>query len=265
VRDILERAALLKRSRRARGRERAFFAEGVRALDRGRSRGWEPLAWIHARERALSGWASEIVDEAPAESVFAVPAESLAELSDKEQTSELVALWRMPQDSLERIPVRSDLLVAIVDRPSSPGNLGALLRTCDAFGVHGLLVLGHASDPYDPRTVRASAGSLFSVPVARVASPRELGAWLENVRTRAGDLTVLGTSARGELPLSAAPSTPRTAVVLGNETRGLSRAMRELCDVVVSIPMWGDATSLNVTSAGAILLHEVRRRRDATL
>jgi tRNA G18 (ribose-2'-O)-methylase SpoU len=265
VREILERAARLKRSRRARGREGAFFAEGVRALNRARSRGWEIEAWLHTRERPLSGWGRQIVAEAPAGQVFAVPAEALAELSDKEDASELLALIRIPEDSLERIPRPAGLSLVIADRPGSPGNLGALLRTCDALGVHGLIVLGHACDPYDSRTVRASAGSLFSVPCVRVDSPRRLRDWLDALRREGRDLTVWGTSARAEQTLGEAPVTTDMALVLGSETRGMSQAVRELCDSVVSIEMSGEATSLNVTSAGAILLHEMRRRRDATL
>lgn len=265
MREILERAALLKRSRRARWRERAFFAEGVRALDRGRSRGWESLAWLYAREKPLSRWATEILEGAPGARVFEVPADSLGELSDKDEPSELVAIWRMPEDSLSRIPHPERLRVVIADRPGSPGNLGALLRTCDAFGVHGLIVLGHACDPYDPRVVRASAGSSFSVPVARLESPRRLGEWFAELRRAGRALTVWGTSARADCPLAEAPISDAMALVLGSETSGMSHAVRELCNVTVSIPMEGEATSLNVTSAGAILLHEMRRRSDATL
>ena len=265
MRDIVERAALLKRSRRARTRERAFFAEGVRALDRGLARGWEPLAWLYDAGRPLSRWAAEIVANAPPERVHAVPGAALGELSDKAETSELVALWRMPDDRLDRVPQPPRLRVVVADRPGSPGNLGALLRTCDALGAHGLLVVGHACDPYDPRTVRASAGSLFTVPCVRVGGPSELAAWLDGLREAGRALTVWGSSARGEQPLADAPTSADMVLVLGSETRGMSAAIRALCDVVVAIPLAGDATSLNVTSAGAILLHEIQRRGDATL
>ncbi|MGI9430821.1 MAG: TrmH family RNA methyltransferase, partial [Myxococcota bacterium] len=243
----------------------AFFAEGVRALDRGRARGWESLAWLYSREKPLSRWATGILEEAPAARVFEVPADALGELSDKDEPSELVALWRMPEDSLSRIPRPDRLRVVIADRPGSPGNLGALLRTCDAFGVHGLIVLGHACDPYDPRVVRASAGSLFSVPLGRLESPRQLDEWFAELRSEGRALTVWGSSARADSPLAEAPISDAMALVLGSETSGMSHAVREVCDAIVSIPMEGEATSLNVTSAAAILLHEMRRRSGATL
>jgi len=241
ARAVAEWAALLKRSRKARHRERTFFVEGVRAIDRARARGYTAAAWLYAAERPLSDWARGILDAAPRASRFPLPAAALRELSDKEETSELLALVAMPALGAGGVRLGDPPLVVVVDRPRSPGNLGALLRTCDAFGVDALLVTGHACDLYDPRTVRASAGSLFSVPAVALAGARQLGAFLEG-HVRGG-----------------------TVLVLGNEAAGLGPSMRELCDDVVGIRLRGDATSLNLTSAAAVLLHEVQRLREAIL
>jgi TrmH family RNA methyltransferase len=167
----------------------------------------------------------------------------------------------MPANDPARIPVKPGLLAVVADRPGSPGNLGALLRSCDVFGVDGLLVTGHACDLFDPLAVRASAGSLFSVPAVHLASQRELSEWLASARAEIGEVRVVGSSARAAESLADFDFGASTVLVLGSESRGLSAAYRERCDGIVSIPMLGKATSLNVTSAAAILLYEIRRRR----
>src|SRR5439155_7599405 len=102
-------------------------------------------------------------------------------LSDKNLSSELVAVVAMPPDSPDRIKPKSDVLVAVLDRPSSPGNLGSIIRSCHALGADGLIVTGHGTDIYNPLTVRASMGSLFALPTIRLASHREVGRWVGDV------------------------------------------------------------------------------------
>ena len=91
--------------------------------------------------------------------------------SNKSEPSELLALVAMPADDLDRIPLSPDLLVVAFDRPASPGNLGSIIRSCDALGAHGVIMTGHSVDLYDPETISASVGSLFALPVVRLPSP----------------------------------------------------------------------------------------------
>jgi len=251
----------LKRSRAARRRQDAFFLEGVRAIDRAQAHGVGFRALVWDSERKLSAWARSVLDRAPeADRIELTPA-LMEQLSDRDERSELAAIVARPADDLARIPLADDLLVVVVDRPSSPGNLGALLRTADAFGAHGLIATGHGCDLYEPRGVRASAGSLFSVPAVSVPGPAQVAEWLARARAELGEIEVVGSSARGDAPLGDTTFSARTVVVLGNETHGMSQSTRALCDRVAAIPMWGDATSLNLTSAAAILLWEARRTR----
>jgi len=99
----------------------------------------------------------------------------MGKLSQKEDVSELIAIAAMPADDLARIPERENLLVVVVDRPTNPGNLGTLIRSCDALRVDGVIIRTcHSVDLYDPETIRATVGSFFSLPIIRLPSSQEL-------------------------------------------------------------------------------------------
>jgi len=110
----------------------------------------------------------------------------LSELSERDDADalELIAVGALLPDDLGRLSAGKDLLGVVFDRPTSPGNIGSLIRSADAFGASGLIVTGHAADVYDPKTVRASTGSLFHLPVVRVPSPTDLLDWVTAKRER---------------------------------------------------------------------------------
>lgn len=221
---------------------------------------WTFSALYYAPSRPLSGWARDVLQRAGAETHYELTPELMDRLSEKEETSELIAILKAPEDDLARIPIRSDSLVVLFDRPVSPGNLGSLIRSCDALGAAGLILSGHGADLYDPETIRASRGSLFALPSVRAGGPEDVRAWLESVRAEVA-MQVAGTDEDGDLELWEMDWRRATLIVLGNETWGLSAAYREMCEAMVRIPMAGAASSLNVASAGSIVLYEALRQR----
>jgi RNA methyltransferase, TrmH family len=142
-----------------------------------------------------------------------------------------------------------------LDAARDPGNLGAILRTCDAAGCAGVVLIGHTADPFDPLAVRASMGTVFALPLARTDFAPFL-AW----RARMG-LQLVGTA---PLDYRAAPYRPPVVLLMGNERTGLSPARQDACDLVVRIPMAGRSDSLNLAVATGIMLYEVRRFVSAT-
>jgi tRNA G18 (ribose-2'-O)-methylase SpoU len=248
-------------NRQKRHAARRFLVEGVQPLNTARAHDWRFAATIVPRGARLSPWAAAFVEEAAAPVRYEMSTDLLREISRKDETSELIGVVEMPADDMARIPLSGDLLVAVIDRPSNPGNLGTMIRSCDAFGVHGLIVTGHAVDPYDPATVTASRGSIFAVPVVRIASHAGVGAWLTQVRESIGTCQMIGADEAAERPLFAHDFRPPTVAVFGNERHGLSHAYREMCDVAVRIPILGSATSLNVGVAASVLFYEVSRQR----
>jgi 23S rRNA (uridine2479-2'-O)-methyltransferase len=250
-------ALLTNRSKRHRARE--FLVQGVRPISRAVEEGWTVRALLRT-EGPASEWTEGLWGGTDAERVTLSPALH-ARLSGKEDGAELVAVVEMPEDGVERLSdaARPHGPIVVLDRPTSPGNIGTLARSADAFGAAALVVTGHAADPYDPRAVRASTGSLFALTVLRVPGPGPVVEY-----AHAHGHRVIGTDEEGT-PVSSVDLGGRLLVVVGNETTGLSSGWRAACEDVVSIPMVGTASSLNAAVAGSIVLHEAlgQRRRGA--
>ena len=256
-----QRIEVLKRNRTKRHRYGEFIVEGVRAINGAIAADWAVRAFVYPRGRQLSRWASSILEASGAESHLEMDQSLFETLSDKEEPSELLAVVEMRPDSVDRLPARNGMVVVVVDRPASPGNLGTLIRSCDAFGASGVIVTGHGVDLYDPATIRASVGSFFAVPCIALPSHREVAAWVADVRRSYPALRIVGTDEGGARPLREYKRPSEAVIVVGNETSGLSHAYRELCDDIVSIPMAGTASSLNAAVATSIVLYEVASRR----
>jgi tRNA G18 (ribose-2'-O)-methylase SpoU len=225
-----------------------FLVQGVRPITLAAEHGWEIRTLLHTAG-PKSRWAEDLLGR---HDHTELSGELMRELGEKDE-QELIAVVGLPEDRLDRIPVGDDLLVVVFDRPATPGNIGTLIRSADAFGAHGVVVTGHAADPYDPRAVRASTGSLFAIPVVRVPSHREVLAWTS--------ARIVATDERAEADVADTDLTGPTVVLVGNETTGLSAAWREAADQIVRIPIMGAASSLNAASAGTVVLYEAARQR----
>jgi TrmH family RNA methyltransferase len=186
----------------------------------------------------------------------------MAELGERtDGPPELLAVAALPDDDLERITPGTSPVVVVFDRPTGPGNIGSLARSVDALGGAGLIVTGHAADPWDPAAIRASTGSVFAVPVLRSPSHREVLQWLGERRASGESWTVVGLDEAGGHELADVDLAGPTLLVVGNETVGMSAGWREACDTIAEIPMGGSASSLNASVAGSLALYEVSRQR----
>ena len=254
-------ALLTNRTKRQRSGE--FLVQGVRPITLAVRHGWDIRALLFDADRALSRWAVDLLDGTPTTRV-AMAGDLIAELGGKtDDAPEMLAVVGLPPDDLSRVPLGPRLLTVVLDRPNSPGNIGTLVRSADAFGASGVIVTGHAADVYDPKAVRASTGSLFALPVVRGEAPAVLE-WVRDIRAGGLAVTVAGTDERGEQDIAGADLTGPLLVVVGNETLGLSTAWRAACDQLVRIPMVGSASSLNAATAGSVVLYEAARQRAAT-
>ena len=225
--------------------------------------GWTIEALLYDADRGrLSDWARGLLERPHIEQA-AVSSELMAELGEKdEQAPELIAQVKIPQRKLADLSVGDDWLGIVIDRPTSPGNVGSLVRSADAFGADAVVITGrNAADPFDPKAVRASTGSLFAMPVVSAASAHEVAEW---ARKQASAPVVIGTDERGEKVLSEHDLRGSTLLVIGNETVGMSKSWFELADATARIPMSPKAaSSLNAANAGSVALYEAARQRAA--
>lgn len=252
----------LLHNRTKRHRAGEFLVQGVRPISLAVEFGWEIRALIYDDTRSLSSWARRMLAAAPHAERIWMPADLLAQLSEKsEGPAELLAVVAMRPDDLRRIPVDGGFLGVVFDRPTLPGNIGTIVRAADAFGAQGVITTGHAADAYDPKSVRASTGSLFAVPVVRAPSSREVLAWVDRWRAAGVPVRIVATDERGDAELSEFDLRQPVLLLIGNETTGLSQQWREAADATVSIPMTGAASSLNAASAASIVLYETHRQR----
>ena len=257
-----QRVEALRRNRKKRSKYGAFVVEGVRSLNQLEANAaWGIEALLYSPDHPLSDWAQDRLDSSRAAVHLEVSAPLMAELSDKDEPSESLAVVTIPDDDAGRLGQGPNPLYVLVDQPSLSGNLGSLIRSCDALGVDGVVIFGHAADLYDPRTVRGAAGSLFSQPVARFNTWGTLWGWVDDLRARMPEVQLVGTTASGGVWPDAITFTKPTVLMVGNETVGLSHKIRELCDTLASIPMHGSASSLNLAAAATAILYEAVRQR----
>lgn len=258
---LFQQMCALRDNRTKRHRAGAFLVQGVRPITMAVEHGWTIESVLHDGETTPSAWARDLMDRLGAPRVATRP-DLLSELAEKSDgRTELVAVASMPPDDLDRLPVDDSFAGLVFDRPTQPGNIGAILRSCDAFRGTGLIVTGHGADPYDPKSVRASTGSLFAVPTVRSPSPRDVLAWVRGHRDRGRPITVLATDEHGTEDVSRTDLTGPVLILVGNETTGLANGWREGADRTIRIPMGGSASSLNASNAATVLLYEMQRQR----
>ncbi|MGW2090714.1 TrmH family RNA methyltransferase [Promicromonospora sukumoe] len=247
-------------NRNKRHRAGEFLVQGVRPLTMAVEHGWEVRALLYDGERRLSQWARDLLAAHPHTEHVKMAPDLLAELAEKED-AELLAVIAMRPDDLDRIETGPDFLGVVFDRPTQPGNIGAVVRSADAFGAHGVITTGHAADAYDPKAVRASTGSFFATPVVRSHSTAEVMEWVTARRAAGLPLVVVATDEHGDADVSAYDLTQPVLLLVGNETTGLTQSWRDAADVTLSIPMTGSASSLNAANAATVVLYEARRQR----
>lgn len=252
-----QRFETLKRNREKRSKQGLFFLEGVHPVEQAVLAGYSFYAVGVDRDARLSGWARDMLEKANPEFVYRMGSDLHRELSDREEPCELLCLARQ-RVGLPDFAPDPRALYAVFDRPSAPGNLGTVFRSADAFGARCVITTGHAADFYDPQCVRASIGTLFRRPHINMESAEEASAYL---RAAPEKPLIVGTSARGDALLTEVDLTGPVAIVIGNETFGLSKAWKERCDVLARIPISGAASSLNAGSAATVCFYEAARQR----
>lgn len=260
--NIFQRFEVLKTNRNKRYRYNEFLVEGVRSLNEAVKNNWKIKSFLYDKNN-LSDWARDMIRNVSTDMNYCLTAELMRELSGKEDTSELMAVIEMREDSLESVPLSDNPFIVLFDRPSNKGNLGTMIRSCDALGADLLIITGHAVDLYDPDVVVSAMGSFFNMPVIRIADNNALFAYVDRLKQLYPGFITVGTTAHRENPIYSADLTVPLMLMMGNETMGLNKAFKEYCDLLCTIPMSEKsyASSFNVSCAASILMYEITRQR----
>jgi TrmH family RNA methyltransferase len=183
--------------------------------------------------------------------IISTSAEVLTSLSDKENPAGMLAVVRQQPALLSDLKLDAASFAAAIVAPQDPGNLGSILRTVDAVGAAGLILLDGGVDPWHPSAVRAGLGAHFTKPIIQ-ASFADFAAWASK-----NGMHIYGSSAHAERDYKQAEYKTPAALLLGSERQGLSTEQLAICESVAGLPMRGRVTSLNLSVAAGILLYEM--------
>lgn len=188
--------------------------------------------------------------------VFEVARIVFAKIAYGDRQEGVLGICEPPKRSLADLQLRSDPLVVVIEHVEKPGNLGAILRTCDAAGVSGVIACDNKTDLYNPNVIRASVGTIFTVNTVQCSNDDALR-FLKNK-----GIKIYATSPQAQTIYTQINLTGAVAIVLGSEQEGLSDFWDKNVDARVKIPMRGHADSLNVSTSAAILIYEAIRQRN---
>lgn len=251
VKDI--KALALKKFRDS---QNAFMAEGLKLIIDALDLGWQIKTLVFAK----AGRGNQAVEKVAARTVAAggtvleVSEKVLSAITRRDNPQMVVGVFSQKYRTLKDVrPKNGDVWVAL-DRVRDPGNLGTVLRTVDAVGAKGVILIGDTTDPFSLETVRATMGSVFAVPVAK-ATPDAFLSWRKGFPG-----LVVGTHLKGAVDYRSVDFSNRPVLLLmGNEQQGLPDDLANSCDKLLRIPQAGRADSLNLAVATGVMLFEIRR------
>jgi len=253
------KAAVALRDRRTRDRTGLTLVDGARELRRALD-GGVAVEEAFVEDAALAGEDARVALDrlaAADATIHHVSSQVMAKLAFGDRSEGIVAVIRSPIVDLASLTVPDDALVVILEGVEKPGNLGAVLRSADGAGAHAVVAASPRTDLANPNAIRASAGTIFALPVAAAPSETVL-AWARDHGLRVV-ATRLDADAR---PYTEVDLRGAVALVLGTEDEGLTDTWRGPDIETIRLPMHGIADSLNVSVTAAVLLYEARRQRD---
>jgi len=241
------------RDKKHRKREGRFVAEGLRLLTDARECGRLPETLVMASGRDPHPLLAAIEAEVAAAGgdVIETTPDILSKITGKDNPQAVIGVFAEFDTSLRAIDRTAAPIWLVAQALRDPGNLGTMLRTGDAVGAGGLILIGDCADPFSAEAVRASMGAVFTQAIAQSGWDEFIG-WL-----RADKGQLVAASLRDAVPYRGAPYAAPCFVLVGNESRGLPEDYEAACDLRVTMPMRGRADSLNAAVAAAVLAYEV--------
>lgn len=233
-----------------------FIAEGLKLVIDAIDGGWEIEILIYAKAAAQKEIVQKTAAKVVAKSglVLEVTEKVLTSITRRDNPQMVVGVFKQRFSDLDKLdPESGDTFIAL-DRVRDPGNLGTIIRTADAAGIKGVILVGATTDAFSIETVRATMGSIFALPILKCDVDTFLN-W-----QNAHDVSVIGSHLKGSVDYRSIDYTSKpTVLLMGNEQAGLPEELASKCDQLARIPQVGDADSLNLAIATALMIYEARR------
>ncbi len=246
------------RMRKERDKTGLTFVEGIRSVVEA-VQVEAPIDCLVVCQKLLkgkTGWDAVAIARSREVEVVEVDETVFRTMSKRDGPQGIAAVLKQRWERLQDIEPETGATWVALESAADAGNIGTIVRTCDATGAEGVILLDNTADPFDPVAMRASTGAIFTTRLVRA----NFDVFREWARERG--IVVVGTSGVADEDYRTADYGDRTVLLMGSERAGLSDAYRSLCDQLVSIPMRGRADSLNLAVATALVLYEVLHRRE---
>ncbi len=242
------------RDKKGRRAERLFLAEGLRIIAEARDSGRLPEIIAFSAEGAKHPLAAEIIaaTESAGGEAIETTREILAKMSGKDNPQMLLGAYRQPDTRLDCLDRSTSPIWIVAQALRDPGNIGTILRTGDAVGAGGLILIDDCADPFSVEAVRASMGAVFTQSIA-AANWADFLVWLHFEESQ-----LVGTSLKATTDYLDAYYDAPCFLLIGNEQQGLPESYEAECDLLVKIPMAGRADSLNAAIAAAVMAFAVK-------
>ncbi|ATU93071.1 TrmH family RNA methyltransferase [Phyllobacterium zundukense] len=251
VKDL--RALAMKKFRDQQG---VFLAEGLKLIIDALDLGWTIRTLVYSK----AGKGNSLVEQVAARTiakggdVLEVSEKIIAAITRRDNPQMVVGVFEQKVHSLSAIKPQGNEVYVALDRVRDPGNLGTIIRTADAVGAKGIILIGDTTDPFSLETVRATMGSVFAMPLVR-ATEAEFLSWRKSFSG-----LVVGTHLKGAVDYRTIPYANKPVILMmGNEQQGLPDPLASACDKLARIPQEGRADSLNLAIATGVMLFEIRR------
>jgi len=247
----------LKLNRIKRKKSHEIFIEGIECIKQAINSNIKITRIIINDINNLSNWGKKIIEENREVKIIEMSNKLYNELTDKTNPSEMLITAKIRENTINDIQ-KDNPFIILFDRPSDHGNLGSIIRSANAFNADGLFIMGHGVDVYEPKVIRASLGSIFFTKIVTIESMELLVEYIKDQKMK-NNMEIIGTDSEGTVSLKDYKIKRPVMVIIGNEAKGMSIKLKEICDKIVKIPIGGNVNSLNVSCAASIIMWEIRK------
>jgi len=249
----------IKLNRAKRNKLHEIFIEGIECIKQAINANIEITRIIIKNMTDLSEWGKDVITQNNNAKIIEMSNILFNELADKTDPSEMMITARIKQNEISDINNENPFII-VFDRPSDYGNLGSIIRSANAFNVDGIFIIGHGIDIYESKVIRASLGSIFFTKIMVIKSMEVLLEYIR-IQKEKNNMEIVGTDSDGTLSIKECKINRPIMVIIGNEAKGMSIGLKEICDKIIRIPIEGKINSLNVSCAASIIMWEIYKNK----